>query len=153
MTKQIPLTQGKFALVDDEDYDFLIQWKWYYKTEGYAARNERTNKGRKTVRMHRVIMNTPHGMETDHADGNRLNNLKSNLRICTKSENQRNQTPKKHKHKGAFFDKHDGKWSAHIRINGKPKRIGRFSSEVDAARAYNKAAVEIYGEFAKLNQF
>ncbi len=92
--KLIPLTQGKFAQVDDEDYDYLNQWKWYttknHKTF-YAARHIRINGKQKLIYMHRVIMNIIKGYKTDHIDHNGLNNQKYNLRICTCQENNRNR--------------------------------------------------------------
>ena len=91
--KQIPLTQGKFALIDDEDFEALNKWSWKLSTNGYAIRcpsNGKTEKGRykyTTVRMHRVIMKPPHGFVIDHINANRLDNRRSNLRIVTQQEN------------------------------------------------------------------
>ena len=98
--KLIPLTKGKFAQVDDEDYEYLMQWKWRYKpnngeksTYGYACRTQRDTVAKKNlfVLMHRVIMNTPIGRVTDHIDGDPLNCQKDNMRICTRAENSKNQ--------------------------------------------------------------
>ena len=92
--KTIQLTQGQFALVDDEDYDFLMQWKWQAhkdKSTYYATRVEYGKNIKKGIKMHRVIMNTPRNMETDHKDRNGLNNQKYNLRICTRGQNQTNK--------------------------------------------------------------
>jgi len=149
--KEIPLTQGKVALVDDEDYEWLSQWKWSYcKKEGYATRLC----NRKRFYMHRVIMNTPTGMETDHKDRNGLNNKRDNLRICTVSQNHVNQPPSKINktgYKGITFDKSSEKWRAQIKVNGKHITLGRYTTPEDAARVYDNAAFEYYGEFAYLN--
>jgi hypothetical protein len=152
-TKLIPLTQGKFAIVDEEYYKFLNQWKWHLSTQGYAKRNIRKRKENKflTVLMHRLIINTPYYMQTDHINGNRLDNRKCNLRICTHAQNQYNQNIRKNGksiYKGVSWQK---PWVASIRIDSKKYNLGAFASEEEAAFAYNKAAIEYYGEFAKLN--
>ena len=101
MTKSIPLTKGKFALIDDEDYDWLMQWKWVY-SNGYAFRwSKGGKKYRKGTFMHRMICNTSVGMLTDHINGNKLDNRRSNLRICTASDNQANRI-KLHKTSSSF---------------------------------------------------
>lgn len=156
--KQILLTKGKFALVDDNEYERVSAFKWNYNG-GYAKRNayvpmiKGVRKGR-TILMHRFIMNTPDGMHTDHKDGNPLNNQKSNLRICTVSENVRNKRghSKISKFKGAYFNKRDQKWFSMIAVNKKLIQLGRFKSEEDAATAYNLAAFLHHGEFAKVNE-
>lgn len=162
--KKIILTQGKFALVDDEDYDFLNQWKWCYsksyKDLGYAIRFHYLTKSgkqqkRKVISMHRVIMNTPIGMYTDHINHNTLDNRKENLRICTPSQNHMNQRKfrGKSKYKGVFWQKDCpiNPWGAIIRINKKGIYLGSFPSEERAARAYDEAAILNFKEFASLN--
>lgn len=151
--KQIPLTKGKFALVDDEDYIFLIQWKWSCNV-GYAVRYERGV----PVLMHRFIMSTPKGMSTDHIDGDRLNNQKLNLRICTHAENMRNTTNIRKNNssgfKGVSWCKRSNKWVAAIKINNKSKNLGRFNraaEAAEAAEAYNKASKELHKDFANPN--
>lgn len=157
--KQIPLSKGKFALVDDEDYEYLMQWIWFCKVDKrgreYAVRNCSDGGKRTTLPMHRVIMNTPDGMETDHRYGDGLNNQRYNLRICTKNQNQHNQTPRSNtrsKYKGVDFHKPSNKWRARIMLNKRHIQIGMFESEVDAAQAYNFAATEHHGDFAHLNK-
>src|SRR3990167_10308366 len=91
--KEIKLTQGKITLVDDEDFEYINQWKWHViknkkQTHFYAQRSENG----KSIRMHRVIMKTPHNKDVDHIDHNGLNNQKNNLRNCTTQENIRNRT-------------------------------------------------------------
>jgi hypothetical protein len=155
--KQIPLTKGQFAIVDDEDYDYLMRWKWSY-CNGYASRSiwGRTTK----VTMHRLINQTPDGLFTDHINGDKLDNRKCNLRNCNTSQNTIN-APKKNgkkytsEYKGVFWDDWPGrspKWVATIRISGKKSHLGRFAHEEDAATAYNLAAFLHHGEFAHINR-
>lgn len=150
-TKLILLTKGKFAIIDDEDFEHINQWCWYYSNWGYAVRFE----GRKSIFMHRIIAKTPKGMDTDHIDKNRLNNSKSNLRICSKRENQGNRWKPKikttSKYKGVSFCKQDGIFVAYGSENGKTKRLGGFEKEKDAAIAYNNWASKHFGKFAVLN--
>jgi len=152
--KYIPLTQGKYALVDDEDYEVFIQWKWCYYQEGYAARKSDFIP-RKTVLMHRKIMQAPTGMQVDHINGDKLDNRRANLRLCTSQQNTLNQ-PKRRmetssQYKGVCRDKKTGRWRAMITVNGKQKSLGRFADEIDAAKAYDDAAIQHHGEFASIN--
>jgi len=156
--KEIKLSQNKVALVDDEDYEYLNQFKWYaHKNHRtfYAIRKTRKNEigGRgKLVWMHRVIMNTPIRLQSDHIDHNGLNNQKYNLRNCTNSQNQLNskpQTGKKYKGVILFEKKYIG---AQICIKGKHKYLGIFDTKEAAAEAYNKEAKIHHGEFAYFNK-
>lgn len=159
--KEIKLTQGKVALVDDEDYEYLNQWKWHYEyrkgrnpESGYAVRNMFVSKGKFVkVRMHRVIMNAPTGVQVDHINHNGLDNRRSNLRLCSSAENQygKRAIPHSSRFKGVTWNKRDKKWQALIMKNGKTTSLGYFTSEYEAAKAYDKAAALIFGEFAKLN--
>ncbi len=118
--KEIQLSQGKIAVVDDEDYEYINQWKWSYLSSGYAVRSLWSLLGSKTILMHRIIANTPIGMDTDHINGNRLDNRKSNLRVCTHAENTRNipmHKDNKIGYKGV--QKHGKSWRARILVNGK----------------------------------
>lgn len=151
--KEIQLTQGKVALVDDEDYEYLNQWKWYACKichVYYAIRRPKTNGKYTSVYMHREILNTPKGIQVDHEDHNGLNNQRANIRLATNSENSRNRKLIKGKYKGVY---HSGKktWRAYITVNKKPVCLGIFRSEKDAAVAYNKEAKKHYAEFACLN--
>lgn len=154
--KIIWLTQGQFTLVDNEDYEFLSQWRWYaqkIRNAYYASRDDYTSSKRKKILMHRLLINTD--LFVDHRDRNGLNNQRDNLRIATASQNQRNRRSCKQstsKYLGVFQEKGRKKWVASIGNNGQKIRIGRFLSEEDAALAYNEAAIKFHGEFANLNQ-
>jgi hypothetical protein len=153
--KEIPLTQGKVALVDDEDFENIKHLHWYARLSRnhlYAAYKVK-RKGKSTIYyMHRVIMQPPEHLHIDHIDGNGLNNQRSNLRLCTHQENQRNrssaQSNSKSGVKGVSWHKSSGKWRAVIKYEGKHKHIGAFSSIEDAAIAYRNAEIKLFGEFA-----
>ena len=154
--KQIELTQGQYAIVDDEYFDEVNQYNWY-SNNGYAVRSVEISKGKRTKQqMHRIITNCPDGFEVDHINHDKLDNRKSNLRVCSTSENQQNQKirtkAKTSSYKGVNFDKHAGKWRARIMLNNKREYLGYFTNEIDAAIAYNVAAIELFGEFALLNE-
>ncbi len=162
--KYIPLTQGKFAIVDDEDYDWLMQWKWcafrrIYKgvIYGFTAVRHcrcpfRPNKSY-IIFMHRMIMSTPQGMDTDHINADALDNRKCNLRICTHSENMQNSRSfyGSSKFKGVYWDKTGKKWRPQITKNRVLYNLTRCKSEIEAARAYDAKAKELFGDFARLN--
>jgi len=151
MTKEIQLTQGKIALVDDEDFEYLNQWKWHL-SNGYAVRNSGKWPKQKHIFMHRDIVNTPNGMDTDHKDMNRLNKQRDNLRVCTRAENRHNQgIPKNsnNKYKGICWT--GTGWKAQIKVNGKKIHLSVHKNKEDAARAYDQAATKHFGEFAKTN--
>jgi hypothetical protein len=156
--KLIPLTQGKFAMVDDEDYEKLNKYKWYAKKGRdtyYVARNSSLQNGiQTTIRMHREILNlTTEKTMIDHINHDTLDNQRHNLRVCTQSQNSMNQVSKRgtSKYKGVSWHKLCGKWQSYIRINWKHTHIGIFTHEEDAARAYDKKAKELFGEYAYLN--
>lgn len=155
MTCTISLTQGKVTLVDDADYEWLNQWRWFYKESrglGYAVRTD--NRARKTVRMHRVITQAPDGFDVDHRDGNTLNNQRSNLRVCEHQNNTRNQAKKRHgssQYKGVHWCKRDKAWIARVAVNGKRVSLGYFKDEHAAPHAYDTGARLHYGEFARVN--
>jgi hypothetical protein len=153
--KEIKLTQGKVALVDDDDYDYLNQWRWYAhkdKNTFYALRKEARNMSRiqKDIKMHRLIMNTPDGMQVDHIDHDGLNNQKSNLRNCTSAQNGKNrQCNHNRKYKGVYIVK--DKYVARIHVDGKNCLLGYYETEIEALQSYDNAALKYYGEFASLN--
>ena len=149
-------SKGEVILVDDEDYNWLNKHKWYNNGVGYMSTYIKINNQRKRKYIHRLIMNEPDNMNIDHIDGNGLNNQKSNLRIVTVSQNQMNRRKGKKssssKFKGVYFHKGDKQWISRIHINGKTKYLGHFKIEKEAAMAYNKAAIELFGEYAHLNE-
>ena len=153
--KKIKLTQGKSTLVDDEDYEWISKLKWRYASNGSAVRNSSRHLGaQKVLQLHRIIMNAPDGLVVDHINGDRLDNRKQNLRVCSQSQNSMNRSVATNNscgYKGVYFHKGKQKWYAHITCNGKQKHIGAFSAPEDAARAYNQRALELFGEFSKLN--
>jgi len=148
--KEIPLTQGKVALVDDADYEWLMQFNWYATqpwSVWYAARKPRSG----IVYMHRVLCG---GIKTDHRDGDGLNNQRYNLRVATTTQNNGNQGLIQRNHsgfKGVSWDKQKNKWYACIVKHNKTVNLGRFSDPRDAATAYDSAAIDYFGEFAKTN--
>jgi hypothetical protein len=155
ITKIIPLTQGKQAIVDDEDFEELSKHKWYYVSGiGYAGRNSKDKDNRRTILMHREILHTPQGMCTDHANGDKLDNRKINLRICNSSQNKSNQGLQHHNksgYKGVCWMVRSKRWEASIYHNGKRIYLGQYRNIVDAARSYDNAALKAWGEFALLN--
>jgi len=149
--RKIKLSNGLITLVDDEDYEELSKYRWH----GGGGRNEYTcpvrwEKG-KSVYMHRQIMKCPKGMVVDHIDHNRLNNTKSNLRICTVSQNTQNKKDNG-KFQGVHWDNTHKKYRSRIRVNGERKHLGYFDDLNVAALHYNEAAKQYYGEQAKLNK-
>src|SRR5688572_17444438 len=149
---EIPLTQGKVAIVDDVDFEYLSQWKWRVN-KGYAVRWTRKFEGfepRRLIYMHRVIANIPEDVMCDHENGVELDNRRKNLRFATVSQNGGNRKISKNNkcgYKGACF--HNGKYQASIRANGRNIYLGRFSTPQEANRAYAEAAAKHFGEFSR----
>lgn len=146
----IHLTQQRSTIVDRVDFTYLMQWKWYFHN-GYAVRQAGGRKNKKMILMHRVIMQTPRTMITDHINGDKLDNRRCNLRLCTRKQNQQNQKIVRggtSKFKGVRWSKRENKWIAKI----EQKHLGCFLLETDAALAYNAAAIKYFGEFARLNE-
>ena len=158
--KKIELTQGYQVIVDDEDYEELTKHNWHI-TKGkryYAARSLRIDKKIVSVlSMHRQIMKLEYGdkRQVDHINGNGLDNRKENLRICTHSENCYNRKKTKinatSKYKGVYWDKQRKKWSTLIGKDQKSIHLGHYDNEIEAAKAYDKKALELFGEFAYIN--
>ena len=149
--KEIELTQGKVAIVDDEDYEWLSRWKWYYGN-GYAVRHSTRFLGRKHIFMHREILGTPDGMETDHINRDCLDNRRENLRACNGSQNRMNTSipiTNKSGYKGVVWNASRKKWQAQIGINYRRKYLGLYNTASAASDAYNKAALELFGEFVQ----
>ena len=152
--KIILLSQGKFAIVDDEDFDHLNHWDWLFNN-GYAVRNIPWSEGKQgKIYMHRVVNKTPYGLETDHANHDRLDNRKANLRDATQAENNMNRVKWagcSSRFKGVSWHKQRSKWRACIRPNGKQVHLGLFICEIEAAAKYDEEAEKLFGEFALLN--
>lgn len=153
--KKIPLSKGKFAVIDDEDFDKIGSVKWHLSSNGYAVSttHEYIDGFRKTYHpsMHSLINRTPRGKSTDHINGDKLDNRRSNLRTCTQSQNMANrghQVNNKSGYKGVYWAA--GKWTAQIRLKGETIYLGRSSDIKEAARMYNKAAQKYHGEYARL---
>lgn len=155
--KTILLTQGKFALVDDEDYESLLQFNWCAAKTGrrvYAVTRVRGVGGKwTTLSMHRFLL--PDSKEVDHRNGDGLDNRRKNIRAATGQENQRGFKRKKigasSQFRGVHWHKGGNKWQALIKISEKRSHLGLFVDEEDAARAYDAAAKKFFGEFANLN--
>ena len=154
---------GKFALVDDEDFEVLNKFKWHLKPSdlsynpekiGYAKRGTRKEGKYTNVIMHRVILKAEEGEICDHANGNTLDNRKENLRICTFKENSINSKKPRGNtsgFKGVSWNKPANKWIVFIAGDTKRIYLGLFSDKLEAAKVYNEAALKYHGEFARLN--
>lgn len=153
--KAIRLTRGKIALVDDEDYERVNQYKWYayFASNTIYARRRPWNKIIKKYSVqsiHRFILNAPKGMEVDHINGNGLDNRKANLRLCTRQQNcynHRVRNTSKSGITGISWDTQTNKWRATITLNGKMINIGRFVEIEDAINARKKKAFELFSPF------
>ena len=159
--KEIQLTQGKVAIVDDEDFEWLNQWSWGLNSGGYARRTVAVyfkNKPRKfkTLLMHRAIMGLEIGdkRHIDHCDRAILNNTRNNLRFATQSQNRMNSSSCKNsssRFKGVYWHKSAKKWTAQIFLNGIPQYLGIYTTEYQAAQRYNIKAKKLFGSYAHLN--
>jgi hypothetical protein len=150
---EIPVGHGRVALVDEQDKHLVegIEWFSFQAHRAWYA----ATKTNPRVYMHRLIMDAPQGMEVDHIDGDGLNNTRDNLRVCTHQQNlanQRHQLRDTHsRYKGVTFCLREKLWKAQIKANQQHINLGTFKNEDDAARAYNRAALQAWGEFARLN--
>lgn len=150
--KTIPLTQDKFTIVDDEDFDSLSKHKWYAAKRGYGFYAQRQSKLITNIQIHRVVLGAKKGEEVDHMNGDTLDNRKSNLRLVNRSQNEWNRGKQKNNttgYKGVIC--RDGVFIARIRVFGKLINLGSFRSKEEAAEAYNEGAKEYHGEYAYLN--
>jgi hypothetical protein len=155
---EIPLTQGQVALIDDEDAH-LAEFNWFAEKREktyYASRNK-PKKGKKNlgvIRMHQAILAAPAGFEADHINGNGLDNRRCNLRVVTKRQNQRNKSvarTSRSGYKGVSWHKRTGRWRADIKLESGQKWLGVYATPEEAARAYDRAARERFGEYARPN--
>ncbi len=150
--KEIELTRGYVAVVDDEDYPWLSRFKWSARPSGRTCYAQRKSNS-KMVAMHQLLVEITNGQEIDHRDGNGLNNRRKNLRAATRRQNSQNRTVQAHssQYKGVSYRADVGKWRARLRHRGCLLVCGTYASEHDAGRAYNTAALELFGDFARLN--
>ena len=157
--KKIKLTKGKYALVDDDCYEELSKYTWRCgggsgRGRGYAVRAIKVNGRMTSMLMHRQIMRPPEGLETDHINGDRLDNRRDNLRVCTRAENSFNRTINGNNtsgYKGVYWYEINKRWGARIAAGRKQIFLGLFANKEEAARAYDEAARRLHGEFARLN--
>ena len=157
--RRIPLTQGKFAIVDPEDYERLAKHKWQasrFPRSYYATRCVSFGNGRqKNIQMHRQIIKIEGGFCCDHINHNGLDNRKVNLRQASRAQNCWNKRKQRGNHssgfKGVSWFKRENKWQARIQVNGRKIFLGSYKNEIDAAKAYDRAAIKYYREYAVLN--
>jgi hypothetical protein len=158
--KLIPLSQGKFAKVDDQDYGRLIPLKWYaqrtIRGTWYAKHSRRDGKGGFIhILMHRYLMGLDKGHPfVDHVNLDSLDNRRINLRVANGSENMANRRAPANNisgFKGVCWDSTEQKWRVSIMKNGIARRLGYFTSKIEAANAYDDAAIEVFGEYSHLN--
>lgn len=156
--KEIQLTNGGVALVDDEDFEMINKYKWFAHKEGntfYAWRH--IKKGMRQygmVKMHRQILNPMDHEQVDHVNGNGLDNRRANIRVCSNSQNMMNQKIRSDNSsgfKGVSYHAQNKRWRATINLNGKQISAGCYATPKEAAIAYNRKAIELFGEFARPN--
>lgn len=152
----VPLIPGGVAIVDAADADLIAGFTWRLvgpRDNRYAQ----AQRGKMYVYMHRLIAGAGPDEIVDHINGDRLDNRSANLRLCSQALNAANRGPDRRRlgttsrHKGVSWSKSREKWCAYIHVNGKTRSLGRFVTEREAAEAYNRAAVEAWGEYARLN--
>lgn len=157
---EIPLSKGLAAIVDDEDHEWLSQWRWHARECGagryYAVRNRvpQDGEGPPGIYMHREILGCEAGRQVDHASGDSLDNRRSNLRPADRSQNNANRrlsSRNKTGLRGVSLNSASGKFVAQIQVGGKNRGLGYFTDATVAARAYNEAAVAAFGDFASIN--
>lgn len=143
MAKKVPLNNGQFAIVDDDDYELVMRHKWHM-VSGYAGT---------TVRMHRLVIEAPSGFFVDHINGDPLDNRKCNLRLCTNAQNQQNTGSRggSSKYKGVSYNKRYKNWLAKFVFEGQYYYCGCWATEEEAARAVDKKRGEVCGDFASKN--
>ena len=160
MTREIPLTQGHVAIVDDVDYELVEPYKWRIqtvsgrRTGGYARSHKKVGDRYATVLMHRLILDAPKGLQVDHANGDGLDNRRCNLRLATREQQGYNRALGSNNtsgYKGVSWFKRQGKWHAGLVYKGESIHLGYHDTPEDAANAYDEAARRYYGKFACTN--
>jgi hypothetical protein len=152
MTTEVILARGQIALIDDEDAELVLRWKWHLGTWGYVTRT--ILRGEKML-LHRLLLSPPDGFQVDHINNDKLDNRRHNLRVCTAAENQRNRGALRgslSKYKGVVFHYATGRWQAQISVDRRHIYLGLFDCEHEAATAVNVAVLKYHGEFAWLNK-
>lgn len=158
--RQISLSQGQFAVVDDADFEWLNNWRWrasfkadagiFYVTR-WSTKDEYGDGNRSIVLMHRFILGAPEGVMVDHRDRNTLNNQRYNLRLCTNGQNQANCKARCGQSVFKGVSRNKNMWRSRIKVKGEV-RCKTFKLEIEAAEYYDKVALEHYGEFALTNK-
>jgi hypothetical protein len=158
--RRIPLSQGKYAIVDPEDYERLKKYKWYARKSPstfYAVCyiSEPKYLGRRNVYMHQLVIDVPAGMDCDHINHNGSDNRNANLRAVTHAQNlwnrRKSPRPSRSKYIGIDWSRYAKRWRSRISVYGKRINLGYFNSEIEAAKEYDEAAKKYHGEFAVLN--
>jgi hypothetical protein len=153
--KSITLTQGKIALVDDGDFEWLSQWKWYAQKKSggmfYAVRSGWVGLKRALILMHRVILNAPEGTDVDHINHNGLDNRRENLRVCTRSQNQMNAGRHSNNKLGVKgVSRHGSGFQVQVKVGGKRVYYKVFHTLQEAQEAYEREAKKYHGEYFHL---
>ena len=154
MTKEIPLNQNQVAILDDEDYEKIKKWNLHaYKNKSGVWYIRRTLNS-KQIPLARILLSATKGVFADHINGDGLDNRRCNLRLTTASQNgiNRRKVNGSSQYKGVSWNKPLNKWIVHIKKDGKILHLGCFLSEGEAAKTYNKKAIELFGEYARLNE-
>ena len=153
---RIPLTKGHVATIDAADVPLVEAWNWYAlvgEWAVYAVRGEKIGGKWRSIRLHRVIMSPPDGIEVDHISGDGLDNRRANMRQATTAQNQHNQRTRRDNtsgFKGVSWDRGGQKWQAHIKINGKSFKLGCHDTPESAHDAYAEASARLHGDFGRV---
>lgn len=145
--------KGKASIVEEGDYERVAQHRWFLMVNGYAVTTLSTSSGKRTVLLHRMILDEPDSV-IDHANRDKLDNRRSNLRLATLSQNAANAKARSNStsgFKGVYWSRRERRWKAEITVNGKKRSLGYFIIAEDAAQAYDGAARQHFGEFAHIN--
>ena len=152
-SRRIALSNGSFAIVDDNDYDLVAKCFWSVTSGGYVSGSIKTNIGRRQIRIHRLITGAPPHMDVDHINGDKLDNRRSNLRVCTTSQNSANQGVRSNNTSGykGVYRSDEGYWRAQITVRRVKLNLGTYRTKTEAARAYDAACLKHFGEYARPN--